>query len=211
MSLVSLISDLATRIATECKSIRTAIALKLDASAASPFALTLLDDTTQSAARTTLGAQASLGFTPLDAAAVSSFALTVLDDTSQSAMRTTIGAQASLGFTPANIAGDALTGGYTSVIDDDGTFSSGTYTPVLSGGNYKIATNNGAHTLAAPTTSGVAATFVILYTNGASAGTITMSGFTKQTGDTLTTTNAAKFMLYVTIFDTTKLLHVVAL
>jgi hypothetical protein len=43
------------------------------------------------------------------------------------------------------------------------------------------AVNNGAHTLAAPTTTG---TYVLTYTNGASAGSITATGFDRVDDDT---------------------------
>lgn len=71
-----------------------------------------------------------------------------------------------------------------------GTVSSGTYTPLYSDGNFQYYTNNGAHTLAPPANI---CTIVIECLNGASAGAITTSGFTKVTGDTLTTTNGSKF------------------
>ncbi len=89
-----------------------------------------------------------------------------------------------------------------------GTFSTGTYTPVYSNGNFQYATNNGAHTLAPPA---AACTIVIEYVNGASAGTITTSGFTKVTGDSLTTTNGSKFFLYITKHQTYSSLNVQAL
>ncbi len=89
-----------------------------------------------------------------------------------------------------------------------GTFTSGTYTPVYSNGNFQYATNNGAHTLAPPA---AVCTIVIEYVNGASAGTITTSGFTKVTGDSLTTTNGSKFFLYITKHQTYSSLNVQAL
>lgn len=64
-------------------------------------------------------------------------------------------------------------------------------------------TNNGAFTITAPANDG---SMVLLVTNGASAGTITFSGFTvgTNTGDALTTTNGNKFMISVVrIFGTT--------
>lgn len=91
----------------------------------------------------------------------------------------------------------ALTGGYTTTADADGTFSSGTYTPVPSGGNMKSITNGGAFTLAAPSATGDY-TLIIRMVNNASAGTVTLSGFTKSGGDTLTTTNGNAFFLYIT-------------
>lgn len=94
-------------------------------------------------------------------------------------------------------AGDLLTGGFTSTTDNDGTFSSGTYTPTPTGGNFKNITNNGAFSLAAPTVSGDY-TLVVQVTNGASAGAITFTGFTRTSGDVFTTTNTHKFFVFIT-------------
>ena len=100
--------------------------------------------------------------------------------------------------------------GITTTADDDGTQSSGTYTPTPVGGNMKLIANGGAFTLAAPTASGDY-TMVILITNGASAGAITLSGFTRSTGSPFTTTNTNRFLLYITKCSTSILANVVAL
>ena len=92
---------------------------------------------------------------------------------------------------------DNLTAGFTATADNDGTKSSGTYTPAPAGGNLKRIVNGGAFTLAAPTASGDY-TIVVQMTNNASAGTVTVSGFNKQSGDTLTTTDGDDFFLYIT-------------
>src|SRR6056300_54830 len=92
---------------------------------------------------------------------------------------------------------DNLTAGYTATADDDGTQSSGTYTPAPSGGNLKRIVNGGAFTLAAPTATGDY-TLVVQMTNNASAGTITVSGFSNQSGDSLTTTDGDDFFLFIT-------------
>lgn len=92
---------------------------------------------------------------------------------------------------------DNLTAGYTATADDDGTKSSGTYTPDPAGGNLKHIVNGGAFTLAAPTATGDY-TLVIQMTNNASAGTTTVSGFSKQSGDNLTTTDGDDFFLFIT-------------
>lgn len=94
-------------------------------------------------------------------------------------------------------ADDALTGGYTTTAYNDGTFSSGTYTPTPAGGNMKRITNTGAFTIAAPTAAGDY-TLVIQLTNGTGAGAITLSGFTKTTGNPLGSTYNYSFMLYIT-------------
>lgn len=77
-----------------------------------------------------------------------------------------------------------------------GTVSSGTTTPDPASGNYQYYTNNGAHTLAAPSSD---CAIDVLVTNGASAGAITFSGFTvgASTGSALTTTNGDKFLVSI--------------
>lgn len=86
--------------------------------------------------------------------------------------------------------------GYTFTAFNAGTKSSGTFTPDGQVHNHQYATNNGAHTLAAPSAD---CDIDILYTNGASAGAITFSGFTvgSNTGDALTTTNTHKFLISI--------------
>lgn len=85
----------------------------------------------------------------------------------------------------------------TSTIADDGTFSTGTYTPTPVGGNIKRIINGGAFTLAAPTAAGDY-TMIILVTNNATAGAITLSNFSRTTGSAFTTTNGHQFLLYIT-------------
>lgn len=92
-------------------------------------------------------------------------------------------------------ADDALTGGYTATADDDGTKSSGTYTPDPAGGNLKRIVNGGAFTLAAPTAAGDY-TIIIQMTNNSSAGAITTSGFSKTSGS-FTTTDGDDFFIFI--------------
>ena len=80
---------------------------------------------------------------------------------------------------------------------DDGTKSSGTYTPSPVGGFYRRIINGGAFTLAAPTAVGDYQ-LTIQVTNNATAGAITLSGFSRATGDSLTTTNGDDFLLVIT-------------
>jgi hypothetical protein len=101
-----------------------------------------------------------------------------------------------------------LTAGYSTTIYDAGTKSSGTYTPDEASGNMQKAVNGGAHTLAPPAND---CTLVIQYTNNASAGSITTSGFTLVDGDTITTTNGHDFFFYITNSDSFSLLTVKAL
>jgi len=103
---------------------------------------------------------------------------------------------------------NVLTGGFGGTDADDGIKASGTYTPTYVGGNFKLAVNGGAHTLAPQSGTG---TIIIQYTNNAAAGTITTSGWTVVTGDSLTTTDGDDFMFYLTVVAAFKHLHVVAL
>lgn len=90
---------------------------------------------------------------------------------------------------------NTISKGYTITPNNGGTISSGTFTPDPTQGNYQFYTNNGAHTLAAPSSD---CAIDILITNGASAGAITFSGFTVgTTGDVLTTTNTNKFIISI--------------
>jgi microcystin-dependent protein len=90
----------------------------------------------------------------------------------------------------------AFTAGFTVTPNNIGTVSSGTTTPAPALGNYQYYTNNGAHTLAAP---GSDCAIDLLVTNGASAGSITFSGFTvgSATGSALTTTNTQRFLISI--------------
>lgn len=103
---------------------------------------------------------------------------------------------------------DTLTKGFDVTDYSAGTKSSGTYTPDPADGNQQYAVNGGAHTLAPPASS---CTMVIQYTNNASAGAITTSGFTLVTGDPFTTTDGDDFMCYVTVCNSLSVLNVVAL
>lgn len=90
-----------------------------------------------------------------------------------------------------------LTGGFRQTSYNIGTVSSGTTTPDAYNGNFQYMTNNGAHTIAVPAND---CAIDILVTNGASAGTITFSGYTVPsggTGDTYATTNTNKYILSI--------------
>jgi hypothetical protein len=101
-----------------------------------------------------------------------------------------------------------LTGGFAATTHDAGTKSSGTFTPDEADGNLQKAVNGGAHTLAPPTND---CSIVIQYTNNASAGAITTSGFTRVAGDTITTTDGHDFLFYITKINGFSLLTVVKL
>jgi len=91
---------------------------------------------------------------------------------------------------------------------DLGTNSSGTETLDSDNGNFQKGVNGGAHTLAPQSQL---STIVVQYTNNASAGTLTTSGYDIVTGDTISTTNGDDFMLYSTVNGAFQHLHVTAL
>ena len=91
----------------------------------------------------------------------------------------------------------SVTGGFNVTPGNLGTISSGTTTLSAGSGNYQYYTNGGAHTIAAP---GSDCAIDILVTNSATAGAITLSGFTAPSGgggDTYATTNTQRFLLMV--------------
>lgn len=101
---------------------------------------------------------------------------------------------------------DTLTAGFAHTVDNDGTQSSGTYTPDQDGGNMKRIVNGGAFTLAPPTDDCV---IIVQITNNGSAGTITTSGFSAVTGDSFTTTNGDDFVCSITKINGFSVLNVV--
>lgn len=103
---------------------------------------------------------------------------------------------------------ETLTAGFDATSVDNGTKSTGTFTPTFQGGNIRRYINGGAHTLAPPTGEGC---MMIQVTNNGSAGAITTSGFTKVTGDTITTTNGHDFFLDIRVVNGFSQLHVTAL
>lgn len=149
---------------------------------------------------------------------------TVLDDSHNHIISNIDNLQASLDTLQTNIDGkeaidveilradtdDNLTAGYTSTAANDGTKSSGTYTPSPVGGNLRRIVNGGAFTLAAPTHAGDY-TMVIQVTNSATAGAITVSGFTKASGDPTTTTDGHDFFLHIIKINNYKTLYIEAL
>lgn len=96
-----------------------------------------------------------------------------------------------------NTANKTISGGFAVTAYNRGTVTTGnTYSVDPTLGNYQYYTNNGAHTLAAPSSD---CAIDILVTNGASAGSITFSGFTvgASTGSVYATTNAQKYILSI--------------
>lgn len=102
---------------------------------------------------------------------------------------------------------DVLTAGFAATPYNEGTKTTGTFTPNEANGNFQYAVNGGAHTLAPPTNN---CTLVVQYTNNGSAGAITTSGFTKVSGS-FTTTNGDDFMCFITKNNGFSLLQIVAL
>ena len=103
---------------------------------------------------------------------------------------------------------DVLTAGFAATDDNDGTQTTGTYTPSYAGGNFKRIVNGGSFTLGVPANSG---SYLVQMTNNGSAGTVTTSSYTVVTGDSLTTTDGDDFFLYLTVCNSFSQLHVVAL
>jgi hypothetical protein len=102
---------------------------------------------------------------------------------------------------------DDLTAGFTATSADQGTKSSGTFTPSFATRNVQHCTNGGAFTLGEPTGHG---SLVLDITNNSSAGAITTSAFDLVTGDDFTTTNGHKFRCFITCGNIGSHLHVVA-
>lgn len=94
---------------------------------------------------------------------------------------------------------DTLTAGFDSDVQALGTVSSSTVTLEVDAAgkeNFKTLTANGAFTLAPPSTSS-SCTIIVQVTNGASAGTITTSGFTIVNGDAYETTSGHDYLFHV--------------
>ncbi len=95
-----------------------------------------------------------------------------------------------------NVEDQVLTGGARVTSKDLGTITTGTVTPDPGDRPLQHYTNNGAHTLAPGTNNG---SYLIDITNGASAGAITTSGWTKVAGDAFTTTSGHKFRCHASV------------
>lgn len=107
-----------------------------------------------------------------------------------------------------NTEDQTLTGGARITSKDLGGISTGTLT--LDPGDRPLQhyVNNGAHTLSPGSNTG---SFLLDITNGASAGAITLTGWTKVAGDAFTTASGNKFRLHCSIGNGGSLLIVQAM
>lgn len=101
---------------------------------------------------------------------------------------------------------DTLTKGFRETPHNNGTISSGTFTPDAFNSNNQVVTNGGAHTWALP--SG-ACNITIELRNNASAGVIDTSAYDRVIGDDLTTTNADVFIVQIIRTNTQALMSIV--
>jgi hypothetical protein len=101
-----------------------------------------------------------------------------------------------------------LEGGATVTSKSLGTLSTGTLTLDMGDRPLQHYTNNGAHALAPGAVTG---SCLVDITNGASAGAITTSGWTKVAGDPFTTTSGHKFRCHCSVGSGGSLLIVQAL
>ena len=164
---------------------------------------------------------ASAGPTGDSAIPVTSYIETLLDDSNAATARATLGlGDAALGTIGSTVqaydadtlkadTADELTAGFSILNGNLGTLSSGTVTLDFADGNIQVAGCNGAFTLQPPASS--SGTIMLRLTNGASAGTVTASGFSVVTGDAMTTTSGHSFFLYATRDSVFSHLHVVAM
>lgn len=100
-----------------------------------------------------------------------------------------------------------ITGGFIITPLSLGTASSGTVTPDPGDRPLQYVTFNGALTLAPSTNTGK---YDLQVTNGASAGAVTLSGWTKVVG-AFTTTSGDNFICHATIHQDFSLLEIVAM
>lgn len=102
---------------------------------------------------------------------------------------------------------DTLTAGFAGTDDPEGTFTSGTYTPVFTGGNFKTIVH-GAGGFAIGV-SAETSTIITVLVNASASGSVTTSGYDSVTGDTIDNTGTNRWMLFSTRTGGMNHLHVV--
>src|SRR4029453_10749980 len=107
-----------------------------------------------------------------------------------------------------NTEGLNVTGGAGITSKNLGPVTSGTLTPDPAARPMQHYINGGAHTLAPSATAG---SYLLDVTNGASAGAITTTGWTKVAGDTFDATSGHAFRCYCSIGPAGSLLSVQAM
>lgn len=107
-----------------------------------------------------------------------------------------------------NVEDQTLVGGARVTSKDLGTITNGTVTPDPGDRPLQHYVNNGAHSLAPGSNGG---SYMLDITNGASAGAITLSGWTKTAGDAFTLTSGHKFRLHCSVGNAGSLLIVQAM
>lgn len=88
--------------------------------------------------------------------------------------------------------------------------ASTSFTVSPAGGNFQSISNGGAFNITAPSLAGNYS-IVILVNNVSGAGAINLSGFSKVTGDSFTTTSSHEFLVFVTKVGSLTLANVVAM
>lgn len=107
------------------------------------------------------------------------------------------------------LTGSPLAGGFTAAAQDLGVLATGSLALAATGGNIKRLVNGGAFTLSAPVADDFTA--LVQMSNNATAGVVTLAGFTKVTGDDLTVVNGDDFFLFVSRANGFTHLHIQAL
>lgn len=127
---------------------------------------------------------------------------------SSGAVRTATPPDASFKIAALDVQDQVVSGGASVTSLSLGTIASGTVTPDPGDRPMQHYTNNGAHTLAP---GAVVGSYLLDITNGASAGAITTTGWTKVVGDSFATTNGFKYRCSCSIGNAGSLLVVQAL